>query len=137
MGATRALAPDDVVEGEEFDVVIDAAGGQSAIDLAYRLIRKFGIVLQFGLPHGAQTFDHEIAFRKQVSTHRSVYAQHEEHLACFSLALELLRRGTVKTDLLITETFPLPRLPEALKMATDPASGVAKLLIEVSAAAQS
>ena len=140
LGAHRVLGSAEIEAGaatdEVFDLVIDAAGGQSAVDLSYQLVKPFGAVLQFGLPHGAVAFDHEHAFRKQVTTHRAVFAQFEERLACFDLAMELLRRGTVEPDVLVTDRFPFTQLPEALALAANPHSGVGKVLVDVRLAAR-
>lgn len=111
------------------DLVIDAAGGQEPIRLAYALVREFGTVLQFGLPAGATLFDHEVAFRKQVTTLRAVHAQAETDQACFRLAMSFLRRKTLPLDGIVSHCLPFARLPEAIAMAAAADSGVLKVLV--------
>jgi L-iditol 2-dehydrogenase len=111
---TEAEIVDNAGTAGRFDFVIEAVGSREAIDVAYRLVRAFGTVLHFGLPHGLMGFDNERAFRKQATTLRAVHAQQEEGLACFLMGMELLRRGTIKSDGLISHRLPLECGPEAL-----------------------
>ena len=140
-GADAALEADeaDVVERTAAalgnpagaDLVVDAAGGQSAISLAYRLVRPFGSVLHYGLPAGAVQLDHEVAFRKQSTTYRTVHAQWEEDLACFELALRILARGAPQLPDVVSHHFPLARLPEAFALANDPAGDALKVVVDI------
>lgn len=120
-----------LLDGEGADLVIDAAGAQSAINLSYELVRPFGAVLHFGLPTGALQFDHELAFRKQATTYRSVGAQAEQDMACFRLSLKMIERGLLPADDLITHHLPLGRLPEGFALAGDPNGDALKILIDV------
>lgn len=112
------------------DLVVDAAGGDEAVDLAHRLARPFGAVLQFGLPAGTTRFDHELAFRRQLTTYRAVFAQDEEDLACFRLALAMLRRGSVPWQGFVSHRLPLRELPEALRLAADPEGDALKVVVD-------
>jgi L-iditol 2-dehydrogenase len=115
------------------EVVIDAAGGQGAIDLAYRLVRKQGTVLRFGLPKDATTLDHEIAIRKEVQALHAVGAQQEPNLACFRLVLRLLERGSVDPQRATSHILPLSSIPEALALASDPNRDALKVVISAGA----
>jgi 2-desacetyl-2-hydroxyethyl bacteriochlorophyllide A dehydrogenase len=122
---------DDLIDqlGGGSEVVIDAAGGQGAIDLAYKLVRKQGTVLRFGLPKDATTLDHEVAIRKEVQALHAVGAQQEPNLACFRLALRLLERGTVDLKRTTSHTLSLANIPEALALASDPDRDALKVVI--------
>jgi L-iditol 2-dehydrogenase len=111
------------------DVVIDAAGGQEAIDLAPQLARPGGAILQFGLPAGASSFHHEVAFRRQLTTYRAVYAQEEPALACFRLALRLVARDS-RWRSLVSHHLPLAELPRAIALAGDEDGEALKVLLE-------
>jgi L-iditol 2-dehydrogenase len=137
LGADAVIDPattdpaEAVVEltGGGADLVIDAAGGPDSIELATRAARPFGAVLQFGLPDHATRFDHELAFRRQLTTYRAVYAQEETDLACFRLALAMLARGSFPARGLVSHRLPLRELPEALRLAGDPAGDALKVLL--------
>lgn len=111
------------------DLVIDAAGGQEPIDLAIEVARPYGAVLQFGLPDHATTFDHEGAFRRQLTTYRSVYAQEEPNLACFRLALKLLVRGSFPASDFVSHRLPLCDFTDAIRLAADPGGDALKVLL--------
>jgi len=134
IGVDRAFAPAEIPEllellGGGADVVIDAAGGQSAIDTAYHLVRKNGHVLRFGLPHGATTFDHDLAIRKEVNAHHAVGAQQEPNLACFRLAMRLIERGELDPTVSVSHHMSLAQVPDALALAADPNANAVKIVI--------
>ncbi|MBV8084991.1 MAG: zinc-binding dehydrogenase [Chloroflexi bacterium] len=134
IGVDRAVASEGLSElldllGGGSDVAIDAAGGQSAIDTAYRLVKKGGHVLRFGLPHGATTFDHELAIRKEVNAHHAVGAQQEPNLACFRLAMRLIERGEVDPTKGVSHHMTLAQVPDALALADDPNGNAIKIVI--------
>ncbi len=112
------------------DVVIDAAGGQSGIDLSYQLARLQSVVLRFGLPHGATTLDHNAAIRKEVTTYHAVGAQAEPELACFRLAMRLVQGGQVDVARLVSHHLTLDRLPEGLELAADRQGDAIKVVID-------
>jgi L-iditol 2-dehydrogenase len=137
-GADRVFEPsraDEVIDllGGGGEVVIDAAGGQSAIDLAYRLVRKQGTVLRFGLPRDATTLDHEVAIRKEIQALHAVGAQQEPNLACFRLALRLIERGAVDIGRSTSHTLPLAAVPDALALAADVNGDALKVVISATA----
>lgn len=112
------------------DLVLEAVGTSPAIDLSYQVVQPMGGVLQFGVPRGVTTFNHDLAFRKQVTTYRAVYAQAEPNLACFRLALTLLLRGTLTFAGHISHQFPFPRLAEAIAFAGNPAGDALKVVLD-------
>ena len=112
------------------DLVIDAAGGQEAIDLTYQLARPQGAILRFGLPHGATTLDHNIVLRKEVVAYHAVGAQAEPRMACFRLAMRMIERGQVDVAPLISHSLPLGRLPEALELADNRHGNAIKVMIK-------
>lgn len=134
IGVDRAVPAEELpalldLLGGGADVAIDAAGGQSAIDTVYKLVRKGGHVLRFGLPHGAMTFDHELAIRKEVNAHHAVGAQQEPNLACFRLAMRLIERGEVDPTKGVSHHMALAQVPDALALAADPNGNAVKIVI--------
>jgi threonine dehydrogenase-like Zn-dependent dehydrogenase len=105
-----------------FDTVIEASGAARGFDLALNLLRPRGVLVLKSTFHGATEF----AAARIVVDEISIVGS---RCGRFKPALELLRRGAVETDALITDEFPLSDGPRALERAAEP--GVLKVLLRV------
>ncbi|HVT67106.1 MAG TPA: zinc-binding dehydrogenase, partial [Trebonia sp.] len=112
-GRLRALAP------EGFDVVIDATGSVDVLGVTLDLARTGGTVFVYGMTPEASRWPvspYEV-FRRELVIKGSFAQQFS-----FDRAVDLLRRGKVKTGPMITHRFPLEKYADALDAVSDSAS---------------
>jgi D-arabinitol dehydrogenase (NADP+) len=112
-GRLREMAP------EGFDVVIDATGSVGVLSTTIDLVRTGGTVFVYGMTPEAARWPvppYEV-FRRELVIKGSFAQQFS-----FDRAVNLLRRGKVATDQMITHRFPLERYADALEAVSDSAS---------------
>lgn len=119
-GIESAGVEDARRRGRFFDVVVEASGGASGFELALDLLKPQGTLVLKSTFHGATPVD---AARVVVDEIRVVGSR------CGRLApaLDLLERGAVDPEVLISEVMPLASGPEALSLASR--AGVLKVLL--------
>jgi 2-desacetyl-2-hydroxyethyl bacteriochlorophyllide A dehydrogenase len=122
VGAARALSGRDGV-----DLVIETAGTAQAVEFVLGqvgFVRPGGRVVLTGLPHEPASVEFFWLVRREIDVRGSMIYQGE-----FADALELLARGAVRVDPLVTHRFPLDaietaleahRRPEAIKVTVRP-----------------
>jgi threonine dehydrogenase-like Zn-dependent dehydrogenase len=103
-----------------FDVAVEASGSPAGFETALRLLRPRGTLVLKSTFHGATELNAAPVVVDEISIVGSRCGR-------FKPALELLRRGAVETDALITDEFPLSEGPRALQRAAEP--GVLKVLL--------
>lgn len=132
-GADQAVDPqaEGVIErfGSQdscgFDVVLEAAGAESALNMAITLVRKGGVVVQVGtLPdrvsvHANQIMAKEIDLRGSVQYHKA-----------FPEVMALLADERLKINDLITHRFPFAETPAAFAFALDRRDSI-KILVDL------
>jgi threonine dehydrogenase-like Zn-dependent dehydrogenase len=106
--------------GRAFDVVVEASGAESGFALALDILEPLGALALKSTFHGGTAID---AARIVVDEIRVVGSR------CGRLApaLELLERGAVDVERLLSERLPLARGVEAMELAAKP--GVLKVLL--------
>jgi threonine dehydrogenase-like Zn-dependent dehydrogenase len=104
------------------DIVVDAAGGRDTFAQALEIVRSAGTVALVGLPEGDQV----------VNTTKIVHKS-PRIIGClgaiYPKAIELISEGKVKTQPLITHTFPLEEINEAFQVQMDANESI-KVLIK-------
>lgn len=110
--AVRGLTPG----GRGADVVIEATGIPEVWEKSTEMVRHGGIVNLFGgcKPGSTVSLDCGRIHYGEI-TIKAVF-HHTPHYV--RLALEMIRRKEIRTDLLITHELPLKKLPQALHMIT-------------------
>ena len=103
-----------------FDVVIEASGASSGFALALDLTRPRGVLVLKSTFHGRTEIDAARIVVEEISIVGSRCGR-------FAPALELLRRGAVDVDSLVTDEFPLTDGVRAMEQASK--SGVLKILL--------
>lgn len=96
------------------DKVIVAAKDVSAMELGMHLVNKGGTVLFFATPAPDESISllpSQIFFAEQTIT-ASYSADHIDT----RLTMDLIARGSISTDRLITHTYPLDQLSDAIQM---------------------
>lgn len=121
-----------MTDGTLADVVIEAAGESSSINLAPQLVRKHGHLLYFGIPRTRTfAFDFGVFFDKFCNTvSNSGTAFEPDHLST-KQALQMIASGDIDVEPLITHTFPFGRVMDAYELARTRGDSCIKILVEV------
>ncbi|MBM4464329.1 MAG: NAD(P)-dependent alcohol dehydrogenase [Chloroflexi bacterium] len=135
--ADAALNPDDIVVvaeimrltgGRGVDVAFEAAGAPETPQQAAALARPGGKVIVAGIPAddtmtmNASTVRHKGLTIKLVRRMKHTYPR----------AIRLVQTGMVDVKSLVTHTFPLERIAEALEMVAAYDDGVLRAMIQIS-----
>lgn len=111
-GATRAVADDDELGGERFDVVIDASGALGAIEAALVRVKPAGSYLQFGVaPAGGQaSFSPYRLYSDEMRFVGSMAVLHS-----FDRARDLAAELDLGLERLVSHSLPLADYASALE----------------------
>lgn len=110
------------------DIVYECCGQQEAFDQAVDLLRPGGSLMIVGIPEFERwSFRADTARRKEISI---MHVRRQN--GCMQPALDLLSRGRVDTDMLITHTFPFSQAKEAFDLVAGYKDGVLKALVDFS-----
>lgn len=122
----------ELTNGELADVVIEAAGEPSSINLAPHLVKPYGHLLYFGIPR-AQTFafDFGVFFSKYCHTISNSGAAFEPDHRSTKQALALIATGEIDVEPLITHTLPFTRVMDAYELAHSRGDNCIKVLVEI------
>jgi L-iditol 2-dehydrogenase len=123
----------DLTGGLGADLVVEAAGYDACRAQAVGAVRQGGRIGLFGFPEarGDAPFPIEVAFRKSASIEFSVGAQVEPGLRSFREAVASIESGDVEVGYCLAPSFPIERLPEAMRTAQERGRGAVKLSIEL------
>lgn len=113
----------------EYEVVIEAAGTQSALDTATGSAAPGGTIALAGMYGEGATIGVELAMKEISIVPAFTYGHHESRRE-FDVAVELLADDPGIADAMITHRFPLERAPHAFAVAADRASGAIKVVLE-------
>jgi threonine dehydrogenase-like Zn-dependent dehydrogenase len=106
--------------GTKFDVIVEASGSSSGFDLALKLLRPRGVLVLKSTFHGRSNIDTARIVVDEISIVGSRCGR-------FAPAIDLLRKGAVDVDSLISEEYPLADGEHAMERATT--KGVLKVLL--------
>lgn len=122
----------ELTNGTLADVVIEAAGEPSSINLAPHLVKTYGHLLYFGIPR-AQTiqFDFGVLFDKYCHTISNSGAAFEPDHLSTKQALQIIASGEIDVEPLITHTFPFERVLDAYELAHTRGDNCIKILVEI------
>jgi 2-desacetyl-2-hydroxyethyl bacteriochlorophyllide A dehydrogenase len=118
----------DTSPGEDYDVVIDAAGTQSSIEEAFRRLRPGGRVLLLGSWWSPVQLGSDVAI-KEISLFASSMYGHHHGRREFAEAVDVLAARPDLGATLITHRFPLADAVEAFRVAGDRAAGAIKVVL--------
>jgi threonine dehydrogenase-like Zn-dependent dehydrogenase len=104
----------------EFDVVVEASGSASGFALALELLKPQGRLVLKSTFHGATEFEASRVVVDEISIIGSRCGR-------FAPAIELLEKGAIEVDSLISEEYPLADGVHAMSRAS--AKGVLKVLL--------
>jgi threonine dehydrogenase-like Zn-dependent dehydrogenase len=120
-GIETSTIDDARARGRIFDVVVEASGGASGFELALDLLRPQGTLVLKSTFHGATPVDAARIVVEEITVVGSRCGR-------FAPALDLLARGAVVVEDLISEVMPLDRAESAMQHAAAP--GVLKILLD-------
>jgi len=96
-----------------FDIIFEASGAEQAINLALRLVRRGGTIVQLGfLPDNIQ-IPGNLIMTKELSVLGSF-----RFANVFDLALNMVASGKIKVKPLVTQIIPFDRLIEGIELAS-------------------
>ena len=121
-----------ITGGELADVVVVAAGETASINLAIKLTKDYGFILQFGVPHH-ETFpgDYHPLFRKCLTLKAAVFASREPGHTSTLMALDLIASGELDVAPILTHRFPFDRVLDAYDLQAARDEGAIKIIIEM------
>jgi threonine dehydrogenase-like Zn-dependent dehydrogenase len=115
-----------------YDVVIEAAGSESALHKAADLTRPHGTMGYLGVYPFDAAWPVHTCFMKELRTVGALgYCKHE-HGRDFVDAAELLASSPDLVDALITHRFPIDDAVEAYRVASDKSAGARRVIVEPS-----
>jgi len=109
------------------DLVIEAVGSERTIHEAFRLVRRGGHVVLYGL-HGRpiQSFDTDGIVMNALTV-----VGHQSSPDLWPETVKLVETGRIDVARLVTGRFPLAEAPRALDVARDEAGGSIKVRLEI------
>ena len=141
MGATHTINPNqvDVTEavaeltgGKGPDVVVDAAGYPDTLNMAFRLVRQFGMVMVFGVQSDPRVpLQHELLMDKQPTIIPTTGGRIPEPMAPIRTMVDLMQRGWANPGQLITHTFPMEEVKKAFDMYEGQEDNIIKAVMTV------
>lgn len=113
----------------EYDVVIDAAGTQSALARCAELLRPGGRVVLLGVSAGTMPVPGVLTLVKEITWIGSMGRSRQDGVRESDEAAALLAAHPEIAETLITHRFPLDDAPEAFRVAQDRRSGALKVVL--------
>ena len=119
-----AQAVQSLFQNRLADVVIEAAGSQSSLHTCLQVAKKQARICLVGLFHHQVAFDAGDVVRKELSIQGSICYTRED----FQTSLDLVAAGRVQVDPLITHTYALTDIHQAIQAAEAKTSVKAMIL---------
>jgi threonine dehydrogenase-like Zn-dependent dehydrogenase len=113
----------------EYDVVVDAAGTDSALRVCFKLLRPGGTVALVASYWEPVQFPQFFSMKEPVVVGSNMHGHDETGRDMDAAAIVLAESPEVATAM-ITHRFPLDRAADAFTVAADRASGAIKVLLE-------
>ncbi len=113
----------------EYDVVVDAAGTDSALKMCFDLLRPGGKVALVASYWEPVTFPQFFSIKEPVVFGSNMHG-HDENDRDMDAAARILAESPEVATAMITHRFPLDRAADAFSVAADRARGAIKVLLE-------
>jgi len=119
--------------GELAEIVVEAAGTQSSINLSFQLAREFtGFILQFGVPREPLKIDYYTMFTKCLNIRSIEHANSEKSHSSTKMAMEMISSGKINTKPILTHRLPFKNVNQAYELHRTGSDDCHKILIEMS-----
>lgn len=126
--AAASIGAGTAPEGE-YDVVVDAAGTDSALKVCFKLLRPGGTVALVASYWEPVQFPQFFSMKEPVVVGSNMHG-HDETGRDMDAAASVLADSPEVATAMITHRFPLDRAADAFTVAADRASGAIKVLLE-------
>jgi 2-desacetyl-2-hydroxyethyl bacteriochlorophyllide A dehydrogenase len=112
LGAKKAFSSMTDLEKEtgSYSIVYETSGIAEALSHIVKLCSPGGRVVLAGLPEGEFPVSTSQIVRKELIVQGSMIYKDE-----FQIAIDLLHKGKIRTELFISRTYPLEKLPQAME----------------------
>ena len=141
VGATHTFNPlkEDVVQavadlagGLMADVVVQASGDSEALNQSFDLVRRFGRVVSFGLPHdNVIPLDFFKMHRKQAVVISTSSASSDDPTWGIKQVVNLVEQGRMDLSWMITHRMPFQDVQKAYDMYEGRTDNIIKVVLEV------
>lgn len=118
----------DQEKGGLVDVVFECSGVQKSVENALKCVKNGGTVMQIGMHSSNENVRiplNEISFRE--ITYKGSFRYYEGD---YSLIIDLMSRGRIDVDELITDKFPFEKAADAFAFSVKNSAKVGKVIIE-------
>lgn len=142
LGASEAIAPDDVPDGYRmtqwsqvgqrrgFDVVIEAAGVQPALTMAGELVTEHGHLLIVGWHRGGpRSMDLEMWGWKAFDVSNAHERRPDAQMGYMRRGLDMVRAGTLDIGGLVTHRLPMSQINRAFELLVEKPPGFVKAVV--------
>ena len=114
------------------DIVVEAAGRESSINLAIELARPdSGFFLQFGVPYEPISVNYGRIFTKCLKHKSIVHANSEPGHTSTLQALDLIAAGSLDVSAVLTHRFPFDKVLEAYELHQNATDNAVKIVIDM------
>ena len=114
------------------DIVVEAAGRESSINLAIELARPdSGFFLQFGVPYEPINVNYGRIFTKCLKHKSIVHANSEPGHTSTLQALDLIAAGSLNVSAVLTHRFPFEKVLEAYELHQNATDNAVKIVIDM------
>jgi len=114
-----------MTEGYGCDVFIEATGHPESVNTGLQMVRRLGTFVEFSVMREPTTVDWTIiGDQKELTIHGS-------HLSpyCYPLAIDMLVKGQVPADEIVTHSLPLERFEDAIQLVTKGEESIKVMLV--------
>jgi threonine dehydrogenase-like Zn-dependent dehydrogenase len=129
LGATRVVNVSEPVTDDGLDLVIETAGAVPAVELATRVAREGGRVVQLGLAGGDRQL--ELPADRVPLRDLELIGSVAYTTAVWARMVELVRAGLVDLEPIVTHRFPAPEFERAFELMDRREGIVAKIVLEL------
>jgi L-iditol 2-dehydrogenase len=128
VGEADVVAETKRIVGDGLDLVLETAGAPEAVELATRLARPGGRVILLGIAGEGRML--ELPTDRITFGDMDVIGSFSYTTAAWSRVVDLLTRGVVEFEPLVTHRFPAARFDDAFRLMDRREGVVAKVLLE-------
>lgn len=117
----------DQTDGVGADVILEMSGAENAIHQGFKAVRKGGMMVVFGLPGRPVPVDfaNELIFKEVIV--RPIFGR--RMFSTWALAQNLLLSGQVDLQPMITHTFPMAQIDDAMQLLTGTEAKAGKIVL--------
>ncbi len=111
LGATRAISSQGELEaqGGDFNIIYETSGSAEALAAIIQLAAPGARILLTGLPETSSPIPASLIVRKELAIKGAM-----TYIDKFGEAIAMLQKNSIRTDILITNVYPLDKLPAVL-----------------------